>query len=79
MAMLLRQAMTRAAALRRAPRTAARAFLSTNPSAENNDFLKGFSAEQAQRALQRSAEIRAQHFAAKDSFPASRCVLPRLV
>jgi hypothetical protein len=77
MAMMLRQAISRAA-LRRGPRAAAvtaRAFLSTNPSAENNDFLKGFSEEQAQRALQRSAEIRAQHFAAKDSFPASRCVL----
>ncbi|CAI5732911.1 unnamed protein product [Peronospora destructor] len=45
--------------------------LSTNTDVDNNPFVHSMSKEQAKRALERSATIRANHFAAKSDFSVS--------
>ncbi|OWZ18048.1 hypothetical protein PHMEG_0007919 [Phytophthora megakarya] len=57
------------AATRRSSRTQAFRLLSTNPEVDNNAFVKNISSEQAKKALERSATIRADHVAAKGDFP----------
>ncbi|KAG7390258.1 hypothetical protein PHYPSEUDO_008396 [Phytophthora pseudosyringae] len=55
-------------AVHRGPRARA---LSTNPAVDDNAFVRSISEQQAKRALERGAAIRADHFAAKGDFPAS--------
>ncbi|KAL4139540.1 hypothetical protein KRP22_003199 [Phytophthora ramorum] len=59
------------AAARRSARPQTLRMLSTNPDVDNNAFVRSISKEQAKRALERSAAIRADHFAAKGDFPVS--------
>ncbi|RLN92945.1 hypothetical protein BBJ28_00003340 [Nothophytophthora sp. Chile5] len=58
---------------RRCQRVQARAttlrFMSTNPDVDDNAFVHSISKEQAKKALERGAAIRADHFAAKEEFP----------
>ncbi|KAE8888070.1 hypothetical protein PF005_g9852 [Phytophthora fragariae] len=48
-------------------------LLSTNPSVDDNAFVRSISAQQAEKALARGAAIRAEHVAAKSdgAFPAA--------
>ncbi|POM66210.1 Succinate dehydrogenase subunit Emi5 [Phytophthora palmivora] len=46
-------------------------LLSTNPEVDNNAFVKSISSEQAKKALERSASIRADHIATKGDFPSA--------
>ncbi|EEY56666.1 uncharacterized protein PITG_10220 [Phytophthora infestans T30-4] len=45
--------------------------MSTNREVDDKAFLKNISQDQAKRALERSAAIRADHISAKGNFPAS--------
>ncbi|RQM15922.1 hypothetical protein DD237_006225 [Peronospora effusa] len=45
--------------------------LSTNTDVDNNAFVHSMSKKQAKKALERSAAIRADHFAVKSDFPVS--------
>ncbi|KAG1698632.1 hypothetical protein DVH05_014590 [Phytophthora capsici] len=55
----------------RSLQTRALRFLSTNLNVDNNAFVNSISKDQAKRALERGAAIRADHFAAKGDFPAA--------
>ncbi|ETK84784.1 hypothetical protein F441_10468 [Phytophthora nicotianae CJ01A1] len=59
------------AAARRSSRLQTLRALSTNPDVDDKAFLKSISQDQAKRALERSAAIRADHISAKGDFPAS--------
>ncbi|KAG3113570.1 hypothetical protein PI124_g7574 [Phytophthora idaei] len=69
---MLRIKVTQAfAAVRRSSRMPALRAMSTNPDVDDKAFVKSISQEQAKRALERSAAIRADHFATNGDFPSS--------
>ncbi|KAL3661943.1 hypothetical protein V7S43_013235 [Phytophthora oleae] len=55
---------------RRSLQTRTMRAMSTNPNVDDNAFVRSISKDQAKRALERGASIRADHFAAKGDFPA---------